>query len=55
MVGWWLNIPLCKLVGSLMEGVEGGRGDKEERLPQTSSFLLQWGFIIDEMVTLGHN
>jgi len=34
-----------------------GREDKEERLPQASSFLLQWGegFISDEMVTLGHN
>ena len=39
----------------LMEGVEGGGEDKEEKLPQASSFLLQWGFISDEMVTLGHN
>jgi len=32
----------------------GGRGgeDKEERLPQASSFLLPWGF---KMFTLGHN
>ena len=51
VVGWWLNIPLCMLVGSLMEGGGGGREDKE-RLPHILIFIAVEGSSVTKWALL---